>query len=264
MALLLPVFAACDNPEAYMVHTGTFASVFDVKDGKIHPALSKDAYRVNNLSEMGVKNGDRAYMLVDYVYDVYAMPAPDMDIKEVYAKVATRNVSKREDIDKREYNSLLLGPAPVYLHTMDGQVTDETSEFIWTDGVTQCVSVRYPKGYAGNFEMALDSIHGNALCFRLYSKLWSVDGEVIDPNAFPYEYNPAQMCKILSFDMNLKDVLTAEEKEKIREFEYLTTGVSYVYESGDIKGYKEVDGLYVPKGVAYTLDVFKNPLYDPE
>ncbi len=252
-------FAACSNPEASMLHQGTFENVFDVKEGSICPAFSEDKYSVENLSAMGLRNGDRAYLRVGYVYDEYAMPTPYMNIEECYTKVPFSSMIKKRDLDKKLFNSPLKGIAPIYFFTINGQVSSEPVTYIWADDETQNVAVRYDKEYIGEFKMTLDSVRESVAFFRLYANLSPANGR-IDPNTFPYEADNDQVCKILSFKMDwemLKNELSTADMTAINEQKVLTSCISVVVEGCKVGD----DGMYIPNR-GYTIDKFKNPLYN--
>lgn len=248
----------CDNPEASMLHQGTFENVFDVKDGLLCPAFSEDQYSVANLTEAGLRNGDRAYLRLAYVYDEYAMPTPYMNVVECYTKVPFLSMSKKRSFKKELYNSLLAGIAPIYFFTVNGQVSSEAATYIWADDATQNVAVRYDKDYVGEFKMTLDSVRESVAFFRLYANLSPANGRV-DSNTFPFENNPDQVCKILSFKMDwdmLRSELTTADMQAVMAQEVLTSCISVA-----VEGCKtDADGMYIPNR-GYTIDKFKNPLY---
>ena len=250
--------AGCDDPEVSMFHQGVFENVFDVKMGSICPAFSDDEYTVNNLSEMGLREGDRAYLKVSYVYDVYSMPTPYMNIEECYTKVPFLSMSKKGSFDKKLFNSPLAGIAPIYFFTIDGQVSSEAATYIWADDATQNVAVRYDKNYVGEFKMTLDSVRESVAFFRLYANLSPANGRV-DSNTFPFENDPDQVCKILSFKMDwdmLRNELSTADMNAISAQQVLTSCISVA-----VEGCKtDEKGMYIPNR-GYTIDKFKNPLY---
>ena len=256
LAFLSGALVSCDSPEAYLTHKGSFTSVFDVKNSKITPLFfEEDSFVVKNLSAMGLAEGDRAYMNVKYVYDVYTMFAPDMEITQVYSKVPFLSIKKNSEIDKTRYNSLLNGVYPVDFATMGSEVD---VRYLWADDNTQNIVVRYDNDQVGQFEMALDSISGQALCFRLYSRLddkkWEEDGIVFDVNA-------KEVARVLTFKVDwgkLKEEISVADREKLSSYEKLTSSIAITREGCK----KNEQGLYVPEGVVYTQNYIKNPWYN--
>lgn len=261
--LLLFVFlgvgvTGCDDPEVSMTRQGTFENVFDVENSLVCPAFSEDKYSVNNLAEMGLRNGDRVYMRLRYYHDMYSMPTPYIDIETVHTKVPFLSMSRKGSFDETLFNTPLAGVAPIYFFTINGQVSNEPITYIWADDETQNVAVRYDKDMIGEFKMTLDSVRESVAFFRLYANLSPADGR-IDPYTFPFENNPEQVCKILSFKMDW-DMLRGELSEKdnvvIAEQQVLTSCISVV-----VEGCKpDANGMYIPNR-GYTIDKFKNPLY---
>lgn len=259
--------ASCDSPESYVVHKGTFRSVFERKKNKIIPVLFTDSFVVKNINDVvmndgkGLEEGDRAYMDVTYVYEPLAMPAPDMEIVNVYAEVPLQKLSSRQevaDVDfKYLYNSPIKKIETVWLQSM----TVGDARYAWADDKTQNIVVNYNKNDYGSFKLALDSVSysGGTLYFRLYSHLEPANGR-IDPYAFPSEANPTEkVCRILSFEVDwekLKNELTADELSRLTTYEQISSAIAIVGEECE-----KVNGLYVPKEKVRTNFFFKNPWY---
>lgn len=270
LVLLGGGFVACGNPEVSEYHHGTFTSVFDVKEGHLLPAFCDDKYSVNNYLDMGLNNGDRAYLCMDYYFDPYAMSAPKMNISEFYARVPLRSMSKKNTFDKDLYQSSIASVHPVTLSTINAMWNVEVlkEDFLWADNETQNVVVRYDESNIGDFKMVLDSVSiggiydstgrmAKVLCFRLYSNLSPANGTV-DPYVFDSGVQ-GKVAKILSFKMDWS-VIKAElersnELQEITDSEMLSSRISFTSDINE-------NGAVVRKvGHYFTYDYFKNPLY---
>lgn len=250
LAMLSAVaFTACDDAEDTRYYEGYFLNVYDVKEGgnsnfvAFAPAFADTLYQIKKTEAPGFSVGDRAYTVMKYYFDVYAMQKPQVSVHELVTKVSRRAMSAKGSFDVALYNSPFTSPELVTFsdHSRDFAFTD----YLWADGETQNVAVRYSEELNCTPKMTVDSLRNGVLYFRLYANLenrgW-VDGET-----YKYDELPGKVCKILSFNMDwdmIFDELTASEKEQIVAMDSLRSHISLV----TVKCKKDANGLYIPQG----------------
>ena len=178
-----------------------------------------------------------------YYFDVYAMQKPQVSVHELVTKVSRRAMSAKSSFDVALYNSPFTSPDLVTFsdHSRDFAFTD----YLWADGETQNVAVRYSEELNCTPKMTVDSLRNGVLYFRLYANLENRGW--VDAETYRYDELPGKVCTILSFNMDwdmIFDELTAYEKEQIVAMDSLRSHISLVA----VKCKKDANGLYIPQG----------------
>lgn len=259
--LSVVLFAACDNGEESLNYEGYFLNVYDIKEGgndyffSFAPAFADTTYSIKKSEALGLSAGERAYMVMKYHFDAYAMQRPEITAAEVITKITRRSLSKKADVDVSKYNNAFSSVELLTFSDMSKEFA--FNNFLWADGETQNIAVKYDKELNCTPRMTVDSLRNGVLYFRLYANLENRGW--VDSETYSYESNPDKACKILSFNMDwdmIFDELTTPEKDAIVAVDSLTSCISVVVDGCK----KDADGLYIPNP-AFTNNKFANGLY---
>lgn len=255
-------FTACDRAEDSLNYEGTFPNVFDIKEGgnsnflSFAPAMVDTVYSIKKTDAPGFSVGDRAYLVMKYYFDAYAMLKPQVSVEQVITKVSRRAMSAKGSFDATLFNSPFSTVEIVTFSDFFRQYA--SNNFLWADGETQNIAVRYDKGLICTPKMTVEGFSNGVLYFRLYANLEKRE-DWVDSETYSYSDRPDKVCKILSFNMDwdmIFNELTTPEKEQIVAVDSLRSCISLVV--ADCK--KGDDGMYIPNP-AFTDGKFANGLY---
>ncbi|MBQ8543412.1 MAG: hypothetical protein IJ436_08060 [Bacteroidaceae bacterium] len=261
IVLSVVAFSACDNGEESLEYEGYFLNVYDVKEGgnsyylSFAPAFADTVYSIKKTEALGLSAGDRAYMVMKYYFDAYAMDRPHTTAAEVITKISRRSMSAKGSFDVALYNHPFSSVELLTFSDMSGEFA--FNNFLWADGETQNIAVKYNKDLNCTPKMTVDSLRNGVLYFRLYANLENRGW--VDNETYSYENIPGKVCKVLSFNMDwdmIFNELSTPEKDEIVAIDSLRSCISLVVD-GCKKG---TDGLYIPNK-ALTDSKFANGLY---
>lgn len=205
-------FISCDN--ATSTSSGSIQGIYTVDRNFIRPELIDTFYKIDNITNFGLKNGDRAYLTVAYEYDNYFGPSSaKYSIKSVDSKLPVDGLTADSEIDKEIYSSPIIAPQEVFINITNNGVV-KSAGWLWKN--YQNISIIYKSnGTEGDFKLSPVGLSGDTLCLALNAKI--EDGD-------------KYMAKILSFDISeASNMLSAEDKNKLVAFDYIYTKISTIW-----------------------------------
>lgn len=201
---LLSIFAvvSCDN--ATSVSEGYLQGLYTVDRNFLRPEMVDTFYKVDNVADFGLVDGDRAYITLAYEIDNYFGPSmAKYRIKSVEGKIPVSGLTAAGDVDASEYSSAILGfrEKPMY-------------GWVWLWNKYQNVSVTYySNGSLGDFKLTPAGLSGDTLCFALNAKIEAGD-----------EY----VEQLMSFDVSsYVDILSADDAAKLIALDSLNTKLTF-------------------------------------
>ena len=222
--LLVSIFATISCDHATSVSEGYVQGLYTVDRNFLYPEMVDTFYKVDNISDFGLQDGDRAYITLAYEVDNYFGPTmAKYYIKSVEGKVPVSALSAKEDVDASEYSSAILGFRSKALYGWG-----------WLWNKYQNVSVAYySNGSLGDFKLTPKGLSGDTLCFALNAKI--EDGD---------EY----VEHLMSFDVSsFVDILSADEAAKLYALDSLNTKLTFRWydeEKDSVKIRSIVPGKY--------------------
>lgn len=262
-------FTACDNAEESYVSEGRFPNVFDIKEGNnsyylsFVPAFSDTVYSFKKTDVPDLSAGDRAYMLMKYTYDVYAMQKPQLSLHHIITKFPRRSLDKKGSFIASLYNTPF-NKRFDFVDFYDMKGATHTADFLWADAETQNIVLSYNKGLNCSPKMVVDSLReGNSvpvLYFRLYADISNRGWVEDEKETYSYDNNPELLYKVFSYNMDwdlIKEELTASEQAILEKSDTLTSCISVVVNGCNV----DDKGMYIPYRY-FTEDKFANPLYN--
>lgn len=199
------VITSCDK--ATSTSDGYTQGIYTVDRNFLRPELVDTFFKVDNVSDFGLKNGDRAYFTVGYDIDnYYGAGAAKYYIKSVDALLPVYGLTASSSIDHSVYSSPISSLERVFINT-------EVASAMWLWKKFQNISVGYySNGTEGDFKLSPVGLSGDTLCFALNAKI--EDGEKF-------------MTKILSYDVSsVTNMLPAEEIKKLSSLDSIYTQIS--------------------------------------
>lgn len=212
--LFISIFAfiSCDN--ATSTSGGSTQGIYTVDRNFIYPELIDTFYKIDNIADFDLKNGDRAYLTLAYEYDNYFGPNfAKYSIKSVESKLSVHGLTAASEIDKEIYSSPIIAPKEVLINMSSNGVASAAS-WLWKNH--QNISIIYKSnGTEGDFKLSPVGLSGDTLCFALNAKI--EDGD-------------KYMTKLLSFDISeTPNMLSVEDKNKLVAFDYIYTKISTIW-----------------------------------
>ena len=206
-ALFVFIFTiiSCDN--ATSTSSGYFSGLYTVERNFLYPESIDTFYKVENIADFGLKDGDRAYLEVAYEIDNYYGPAmAKYRIQSVISVLPVYNLTATSNVDPLVYSSPISGLEEVLVNTY-------MADAMWLWKKYQNVSVGYySNGTEGDFKLSPVKLSGDTLCFALNAKI--EDGE---------QY----MTKILSFDISSAvNMLPDEDAKKFVKLDSIYTKIT--------------------------------------
>jgi hypothetical protein len=213
-ALFVFIFATTSCDEATSTSEGYFQGLYTVDRNFLRPEMIDTFYKVDNIVEFGLKNGDRAYITLAYEYDNYYGPAnTKYYIKSVDKIVPVYGLTALSDIDTSDYSYPIFSLEKIFLNNyMSGAM------WLWKN--FQNVNIGYySNGTEGDFKLSPVKLSGDTLCFALNAKI---------------ENGEKYKTKFLSFDItSAVNILPAEEAEKLVKLDSIYTQISTLWHDED-------------------------------
>lgn len=205
-------FISCDN--ATSTSGGSTQGIYTVDRNFIRPELIDTFYKIDNIANFDLKDGDRAYLTVAYEFDNYFGPSSaKYSIKSVEGKLSVDGLTAASEIDKEIYTSPIFAPQEVLINIINNDVAKSAS-WLWKN--YQNISFIYKSnGTEGDFKLSPMGLSGDTLCFALNAKI---------------EEGDKYMTKILSFDISeAPNMLSVEDKDKLVALDYIYTKISTIW-----------------------------------
>jgi hypothetical protein len=219
------VFVACDK--ATSTSDGRIEGIFTVSGNILYPECVDTFYRVDNMSEFDIKNGDRALMTLGYEIDnLVGAKFARWYIKSINEILPSVALTPLADVDANIYSSAIAGV---------GGYPKYGAYWMWRN--VQNIHIGYySDGRPGAFKLSPVKMSGDTLCFVLNSKIIAGD---------------KPMAKLLSFDVSAAaSMLSADDAEKLSSLDSICTKITTKV---DIVSEDKVKELFIGGGK------YKNP-----
>lgn len=187
---------ATDTTEGYT------KALFTIGNNTVFPEMVDTFYVVNNIETMGLKNGDRALLRLDYFVDnVVGMKGAKYEIGEVYEVYPVYDIVDANSIDRNEYTSALTG------------LISSSYGAVWAWNGYQNLNVVYKNdGTEPEFKMVMTGYDNDTLRLSLLSKM--TEGE-------------KENAKFICFDLkSVVPMLNTEQLNKILNADTLNTKIT--------------------------------------
>ena len=219
------VFVACDK--ATSTSDGRIEGIFTVSGNILYPECVDTFYRVDNMSEFDIKNGDRALMTLGYEIDnLVGAKFARWYIKSVNEVLPSAVLTPVADVDTDIYSSAIAGV---------GNFPKYGAYWMWRNIQNMYIGY-YSDGSQGDFKLSPVKMSGDTLCFVLNSKIIAGD---------------KPMAKLLSFDVSAAaSMLSADDAEKLSSLDSICTKITTKV---DIVSEDKVKELFIGGGK------YKNP-----
>ena len=219
------MFVACDK--ATSTSDGKIEGIFTLSGNFLYPECVDTFYRVDNLSEFDIKNGDRALMTLGYEIDnLVGAKFARWYIKSVNEILPSAALTPVADVDTAIYSSAIAGV---------GSYPKYGAYWMWNN-VQNIYIGYYSNGQPGDFKLSPVKVSGDTLCFVLNSKI--IAGE--EP-----------MAKLLSYDVTTAaSMLSADDAAKLASLDSICTKITTKV---DLISEDKVEELFIGGGK------YKNP-----
>jgi hypothetical protein len=207
MVMMLGV-TSCDK--ATNTTSGEFGGIFTVYGNSITPELQDTSYVVGDVSALGLKSGDRAWMRIKYNFDNgYGPYYAKWSIKEVYEIIVPGEITSGTDIADGDYESCI--SSLVNLRT---DLCDYGDMWVWNG--LQNINVAYESdGSEPEFRMIAPEIKNDTLQLSLVARIKG--GEKM-------------YVKLLTYDLETAyPLLDATEKNVISKYDSIYTKIKLQY-----------------------------------
>ncbi len=224
-------FTSCDSAES--TSEGYIQGLYTIDRNFVRPELKDTVYyKVKNIGEHGLQDGDRAYLTLGYEIDNYTGMA-EYYIKSVEGIIPVSGLTAAADIDTEIYSSPIIGLRKVLINT-------EVASAMWLWKNFQNISIDYrSNGAEGDFKLSPVKLEGDTLCFALNAKI--EDGD-------------KYITKLLSFDISsAANMLPDEEKDKLVALDSIYTKITTLW----YDEYNDTTRIAEPFGGKYK-NCFKN------
>ena len=219
------MFSACDK--ATSTSDGRIEGIFTVSGNFVYPECVDTFYRVDNMSEFDLKNGDRALMALGYEIDnLVGAKFARWYIKSVNEILPAAALTPVDAVDTSIYSSAIAGV---------GSYPKYGAYWMW--GKIQNMYIGYySDGQQGDFKLSPVKMSGDTLCFVLNSRIVAGD---------------TPMAKLLSYDVTTAaSMLSADDVEKLTSLDSICTKITTKV---DIVSEDKVKELFIGGGK------YKNP-----
>lgn len=200
---LLSIFAMVSCDDANSVSEGYVQGLYTVDRNFLRPEMVDTFYKVDNMADFDLENGDRVYLTLAYEVDnYYGASMAKYYIKSVEGKIPVSGLTAAGDVDEALYSSAILGfrEKPKY------------GGFWFWNKYQNINVVYYGNGTEGDFKLSPLGMSGDTLCFALNAKI--EDGD---------EY----MEQLLSFDVaSVVESLPAEDATRLSQLDSISTKIT--------------------------------------
>lgn len=187
---------ATDTTEGYTIE------LFTVGNNSVSPEMADTFYVVDNIETMGLKNGDRALLRLDYFVDnMVGMKGAKYEIGEVYEVYPVYDIVDANSVERNEYTSALTG------------LISSSYGAAWAWNGYQNLNVVYKNdGAEPEFKMVMTGYDNDTLRLSLLSKM--TDGE-------------KENAQLICFDLkSVVSILNTEQLNKILKADTLNTKIT--------------------------------------
>ncbi len=195
------MFVACDK--ATSTTDGRVEGIFTVSGNFLHPECVDTFYRVDNMAEFDIKNGDRALITLGYEIDnLVGAKFARWYIKSVDQILPAAALKPLADVDAAIYSSAIAGV---------GNYPKYGAYWVWNN-IQNIYVGYYSDGQRGEFMLSPVKMSGDTLCLVLNSKIAA--GE-------------KPMAELLSFDLSsAASMLSAADAEKLASLDSICTKIT--------------------------------------
>ena len=195
------IMVSCDNVTS--TSEGRIQGLYTISGNFLYPEMADTFYKVNNISDFELKDGDRAYLTLAYEIDnYYGASMAKYYIKSVENVLPVHGLTDEKNVDTSVYSSPIVGfeTLPKY-----------GAYWLWKKYHNFNV-VYYGSGKQGDFKLSPVKLSGDTLCFALNAKI--EDGD-------------ERMTQLLSFDVSSAvNMLPAEDVEKLVTLDSIYTKIT--------------------------------------
>ena len=208
MLAITTAIISCDN--ATSTSDGYTQGLYTVDRNFLYPELVDTFFKVDNVSDFGLKTGDRTYLTRAYEVDnYYGMSMAKYHIKSVEEVLPVYGLTAIDDIDATKYTSPISEISLILLNNYSAKA-------MWLWKKYQNINVGYySNGKEGDFKLSPIKLSGDTLCFALNAKIESGD---------------KFMSQLLSFDISsATNILPAEDAKKLAQLDSIHTKISILW-----------------------------------